>query len=80
MIHTGETRHECKTCGAKFIAKSTLDRHSMVHTGERPFECALCQKKFGTCSHIRRHFKAVHKDSKEISYKKNGQLVNINKM
>ncbi|XP_043203814.1 zinc finger protein 628-like isoform X2 [Amphibalanus amphitrite] len=58
--HKGVTpTHVCKVCSAKFLQKSTLDRHMATHSTEGGLQCAQCLTRF-TCQynyqrHLRTH-------------------------
>ena len=42
--HRTDGRYQCNTCGKRFGAKNTLDRHQLVHN-EPQLECRFCGKK-----------------------------------
>ncbi|CAG5074290.1 Similar to ZNF157: Zinc finger protein 157 (Homo sapiens) [Cotesia congregata] len=53
--HTGEKRHKCEKCPAKFVRKSNLTKHMLTHTGKKPYQCSICLSNFRGKATLNRH-------------------------
>lgn len=54
LIHTGENRHECSTCGKRFRKRGDLNVHLTIHTGEKPFfrkDCKAFSQRWNRIKH-----------------------------
>ncbi|XP_063698030.1 zinc finger protein 62 homolog [Culicoides brevitarsis] len=66
--HTGEKKHECNICFARFVTKWKLQEHMGSHSTETPFSCEVCDGKFKTKEGVRRHQTKVHGLYKMIEF------------
>lgn len=53
-------KHECNTCGKRFVTPSKLSRHILSHTGERPHTCQFCFRQFSQFSNMKLHILKIH--------------------
>ncbi|KAL6464349.1 hypothetical protein MHYP_G00266660 [Metynnis hypsauchen] len=65
--HLEERPYECKECGAKFAANSSLKNHMRLHTGEKPFQCKHCNMSFAVAAALSYHTKKKHAEGKMYS-------------
>ncbi|XP_037091030.1 zinc finger and BTB domain-containing protein 17-like [Pollicipes pollicipes] len=58
--------HVCSICSAKFLQKSTLDRHMATHSTEGGLQCAVCSTRFTCQYNYQRHLR-THTGEKPFS-------------
>ncbi|XP_055609721.1 transcription factor grauzone-like [Uranotaenia lowii] len=65
IVHNGESKRICDTCGQQFRTKLAMEKHIKVHMGINPIQrvqCHICSKWVNGKTNLRMHIKTVHNE------------------